>query len=405
MMAGGGDLEGMVRIRFLTSMSAAVVLLGACVAAHAQGGFPRPPGSIPGIQQPYPNPQPQYPTQQYPAATQPYPAAQPPGTGGQPPACLRLESQLAALDRGPNDPARAAQINRYEDALRRQQGELDRTIVRSRRLGCGNTGFFSLFVNQPAECAPLNRQIQDLHAAIDRLMMELQQTQGGTADRESQRRSVLIALSENNCGPQYRSAANRSPGLFESLFGPGSIVAPGPSDVPLSGTYRTLCVRTCDGYYWPISFSTVPARFAEDERVCQRMCPATPVVLFSHRNPGEDVAQAITASGQVYADMPNAFLYRKQFNSACSCRRTGETWARTLQHLDDTVERGDIVVTEERAKQLSKPREQRPAKAGARDAAPELPGSSPTLAPALRGTNAADSKPVRSVGPTFLPKQ
>jgi len=365
----------MVGKRFLTLAGGMAVLLGASLGALAQG-FQRPPGTIPGAQQQ---------------------------------ACLRLESQLAAIDRGPNDPVRAAQISRYEESIRRQQAELDRTIVRSRRLGCESTGFFSLFTQQPAECAPLSRQIQQMHASIDRLMMELQRAQGGTADRESQRRSVLIALAENDCGPQYKSAAvNRSRGLFDSLFGPGSIVSPG-ADVPQSSTFRTLCVRTCDGYYWPISFSTVPGRFAEDERVCQRMCPAARVVLFTHRNPGEEVAQAVSAGGQTYGDMPNAFLYRKQFTSACSCRRSGETWANALQHLDDTVERGDIVVTEERAKQLSRPREQRPSRTPPRSGrnAPQ-PSEAPEASPALRGnitgdTVTTDNKPVRNVGPTFLP--
>ena len=37
---------------------------------------------------------------------------------------------------------------------------------------------------------------------------------------------------------------------------------------------RTVCVRTCDGAYFPISFATVPARFPDDERTCKALCPA-----------------------------------------------------------------------------------------------------------------------------------
>jgi hypothetical protein len=135
------------------------------------------------------------------------------------------------------------------------------------------------------------------------------------------------------------------------------------------------------------------------------MCPAAQVVLFAHRNPGEEVAQGVSLSGQSYGDLPNAFLYRKQFTSACSCKRTGETWAHALKHLDDTVERGDIVVTEERAKQLSQPPAQRPARTpprGRQQTAPAAPDNQQQARPPLRGNTDAD-KEIRSVGPTFLP--
>ena len=108
-------------------------------------------------------------------------------------------------------------------------------------------------------------------------------------------------------------------------------------------------MRTCDGYYFPISYSTVPSKFAEDERLCQRLCPASEALLYSHRNPGEDVTQSVSINGQPYSALPNALSYRKQFNPACSCRAPGQSWAEALRQLDDqTIERGDIVVTEER---------------------------------------------------------
>ena len=38
-----------------------------------------------------------------------------------------------------------------------------------------------------------------------------------------------------------------------------------------AGTYRTMCVRLCDGYYFPISFSTTSERFPEDAQNCTAM--------------------------------------------------------------------------------------------------------------------------------------
>ena len=83
--------------------------------------------------------------------------------------------------------------------------------------------------------------------------------------------------------------------------GPGGsqIIAPEAGVGTGSGeNYRTICVRTCDGYYFPVSYSTTPASFAADEQTCQRMCPASETALYTHRNPGEDVAQALSSTGR-----------------------------------------------------------------------------------------------------------
>ena len=340
------------------------------------------------------------------------------------PTCVRLETQLAALDRGESDPARAEQIKRYEDLATRQQADLDRLTVQARRLGCENRSFFSLFTEQPQQCGPLNNQIQQLRAGLDRALGDLQRAQGGSADREGQRRAILMSLGQNECGAQYRGFTNQAGGgtFFERLFGPSSVInnVPGSPDFPqtASGTYRTVCVRTCDGYYFPISYSTVPNKFADDEKTCQRMCPAAETALYSHRNPGEDMSQAVSSSGRQYTELPTAFAYRKQFNSACSCKQTGQTWADALKNIDDPIERGDIVVNEERARQLSLPPDPqgRPQRPPARPAAspsrtnpvaPAAAAASPPVPPTPPMENSADAEPgrrtVRPVGPTFLP--
>jgi uncharacterized protein DUF2865 len=336
----------------------------------------------------------------------------PPGPGAPPnqpyqsQVCTRLEAQLAAIDRGPADPGRAEQIRRYEEAASRQQAELDRTVAQARRMGCEGRGFF-LFGGQPQQCGELDGQIQRMRINLDRVMTDLQRLQGGNIDRGEQRRSVMVALAENNCGPQYRSAS-RPRGFFEQLFGApsGTIDNPGSPDA-VSGNYRTLCVRTCDGFFFPISYSTTPARFRDDERICQRMCPASEVVLFSHRNPGEEVAQATSINGMPYSQLPNAFRYRTEFNAACTCKRPGQSWADALGR-DETVEQGDIVVTEDRAKQLSQPKAA-PARAQPKDARqkaaqpePAVQPAPPAPPPATEATEPG-KRTIRSVGPTFIP--
>jgi hypothetical protein len=148
------------------------------------------------------------------------------------------------------------------------------------------------------------------------------------------------------------------------------------------------------------------------------MCPATEVTLYSHRNPGEDVSRAVSMSGRVYSDLPAAFSYRKQYNAACSCRLPGQSWADALRQGDDqTVERGDIVVTEERAKQLSQPRfdaqgkpvnpgRQAPKGTDAVNSAP-LPPAAAEQGAAPPAEEKAEQPPgkrkVRAVGPTVYP--
>src|ERR1700682_5632882 len=198
------------------------------------------------------------------------PAAPPQGAPVNP-MCPRLEAQLATIDRGggSGDPAKDEQIRRYQDAAAKQQGELDRVTSQAKRMGCDSSGFFSLFSGQSAQCGPVNNQIQQMRANLEQITTSLERLRGGFgADRENQRRSVMLALAQNNCGPQYANAA-RGPGNFlENLFGsnnnPG---APPSADLgPQSGTFRTVCVRTCDGGYFPISFATGAARVTDGAR-------------------------------------------------------------------------------------------------------------------------------------------
>jgi hypothetical protein len=87
--------------------------------------------------------------------------------------------------------------------------------------------------------------------------------------------------------------------------------------------FRTLCVRLCDGFYWPISHATRRDRFGHDARLCERSCPGHGR-LFVHRNPGEEVNDMIDLDGRPYRKLPAAFLYRTQYIADCTCR--GHPW-------------------------------------------------------------------------------
>jgi hypothetical protein len=283
-------------------------------------------------------------------------------------------------------------------------------------MGCDSSGFFSLFNGQSAQCGPVNNQIQQMRANLDQITTSLERLRGGGfggADRDNQRRSVLLALAQNNCGPQYANAVQNSGNFLNNLFGnnnPGP--APGTDVGPQSGTYRTVCVRSCDGAYFPISFATVPARFPDDEKTCKALCPAADASLYSYRNPGEDMSQAVSINGQPYSSSPNAFRYRQEFNPSCACKAAGQTWSDALKSIDDKAaaeQQGDIIVTEESAKKMSRvPAKQAavPAKKGSTPATPPDATPAPDATPSTTATStgtAPDNKSIRTVGPTFIP--
>jgi hypothetical protein len=339
-------------------------------------------------------------------------APPPVASGASSPICQRLVGQLSAIDGGGGDSARAEQIRRYEESAHRQQSELERVQGQARRQGCDSSGFFSLFSGQSAQCGPINTQIQQMRSNLDQITTNLERLRGGSfgnPERDNQRRSVLLALAQNNCGPQYANAARAAGGGFlENLFGGGggqTTDAPPLDNGAPSSTFRTVCARSCDGFYFPISFATVPGRFADDEKVCKSLCPAADATLYTYRNPGEDMNQAVSLSGQPYSQSPNAFRYRQQFDKTCSCKAPGQTWSDALKNIDDksSVGQGDIIVTDERSKQMSQP-QQTPVsqRKGAVPSATTAQTPAPAT-PAPADAAPSDNKTIRSVGPTFIP--
>jgi hypothetical protein len=238
--------------------------------------------------------------------------------------CLQLEAALINLDRGatgsPQDFAR------YDDAVRKQRGEIQRAMAEARRSNC--IGGFLFFQQKPApKCGALMAMIDRMQGNLGRLESRRDQYAYRPGGSSWEKDRILRALARNNCGPQYAGYARRNT-LLGSIF-PGNPNSGGfwrPEDqfFPQSdldfGTYRTLCVRTCDGYYFPISFSTVQSQFARDQQTCQAMCPGMDVKLFTHRNPGEDSEAMVSVDGAPYTSEPYAFAYRNAFDPACTCR-------------------------------------------------------------------------------------
>ena len=96
-------------------------------------------------------------------------------------------------------------------------------------------------------------------------------------------------------------------------------------------TFRTVCVRLCDGAYFPISFATTRDRFKADAAKCKSRC-GSPAKLFVGP-PDGSADDLVDVRGSLYADLPNAFKYRTSYNASCSCK--GQPWesAEVERHL------------------------------------------------------------------------
>jgi hypothetical protein len=258
-----------------------------------------------------------------------------------PPACVSLQNELARLNAaGGPDP-------RYQSMIERQRYELSRASQMADAMHCGGGGF--LFTPSPAPQCP---EVEDRIAQMQRNLQSLSaRARGGDPRLAARRNDVLAALAQNGCGGRAQpAAAPRRRGLFDFLFGNhGDDGAPQPNgpitlpeeQAPQSSTYRTVCVRLGDGFFYPISFATSRANFERDAAICQRTCPGTQAELFAYPNPGGSIADAVSISGQPYKDLPNAFVYQRKYVPDVSCKPAGETWAQALAGADSGLRRGD----------------------------------------------------------------
>jgi len=138
--------------------------------------------------------------------------------------------------------------------------------------------------------------------------------------------------------PEGKGPLRRTQGWPWDLFGSGRSERDRPSSEPprdverpsriekhraqRSTTYRTWCVRLCDGYYWPVSYSTTRDRFSRDAHKCELGCPRKSR-LFVHRT-SDDVDDMTDLKGDAYRDLKNAFRHRKEYVADCTCR--GHPW-------------------------------------------------------------------------------
>ena len=143
-------------------------------------------------------------------------------------------------------------------------------------------------------------------------------------------------------------AEARAQNLFDFLFGGFQRQAPQqqqqapPSggSIPEAGYGggQAFCVRLCDGRYFPLQ----PHPTASPSQLCSAFCPATQTRIFR----GNEIQTAVGQDGSRYQELKNAYLYRKQLVSGCTCNGKDSLGLVTLDASNDpTLQPGDTVAT------------------------------------------------------------
>ena len=108
---------------------------------------------------------------------------------------------------------------------------------------------------------------------------------------------------------------------------------------------RTVCVRSCDGYFFPIVNG--PATSAARQESCSKLCPGAEAHLYVMRSSDKIEDAVSTQTGQTYAALVERIASANKPQS-CSCHSTAGVSVDSKAFLEDpTLRPGDSVVTPE----------------------------------------------------------
>jgi len=261
--------------------------------------------------------------------------------------CKRLESQLASLGSGGGRPSR-----RVSRAINNQQKQIGIAKRRLRQLNCSKRRLF-FFRDAHPSCKGLRGALQRMRNNIAALKAR-GGGNGGARSTKRQRKKIRRALRRHECGVTRSARRNQQESIADQVLGNKSKErkrkksrrnddAKKLAKLPVSRkTSRMLCVRTCDGYFFPVSLSTKRNIANGDAKACETLCPGTEMKLYFRKSPGDDPKKLVSvASGKPYTALPTAFAYQKSFNPNCSC------------NYRQAVDRNTTIAGEEKKKKVA----------------------------------------------------
>jgi Protein of unknown function (DUF2865) len=122
-----------------------------------------------------------------------------------------------------------------------------------------------------------------------------------------------------------------------------TLPSPIRSEVGRGGTV-TYCVRTCDGFYFPIGHGS--GSDVADAAACNRLCPKAETKIYTGQIGGDIELARARDSGKRYAALGQALSYRKSLDKNCACTANGYGIATDFSvYRDGSLRVGDIVMT------------------------------------------------------------
>lgn len=121
---------------------------------------------------------------------------------------------------------------------------------------------------------------------------------------------------------------------------------PSFAQVRVSTNAQSVCVRTCDGFAFPVGAYHGASDLAAHEATCHAECPGAATSLYLLPANADAITAAVSLrTGQNYSKLPDAFHYTTVLDAACSCHPAAGGAMKSLLH-DFTLRRGDAVMTD-----------------------------------------------------------
>jgi len=116
---------------------------------------------------------------------------------------------------------------------------------------------------------------------------------------------------------------------------------------PATMNRRSVCVRVCDGYFFPIAKLSSSAEIGTHQATCNKLCPGAETKLFVMQAGSDRIEDAEAArGGGAYAALKARIDANDENTKTCSCNATTSDPTNSAAYLRDfTLRPGDTVVT------------------------------------------------------------